>query len=121
MKKYTLLVFAFLFCELLFGQTLKIKIYNKTFYDLDSVIIENTYVGCIKKGASVMVLNCPQLTLQTGMPYGVPQASIKNKTRNKEPSDLEDYEKTIMNAGSFKFDIIALENSEGYNLYWRNH
>lgn len=121
MKKIILFVFTFLFCQINYGQNLKIKIFNKTGFDIDSVSIGSKYIGAIKKGSSVKILDCNEIILQDGIPYGLPGGIILNETTNTELIGLCGTGRKTITRGYYKFDITAYKNEFGYRLFWHNH
>ncbi len=121
MKIIFLFVFTFLICQINYGQNLKIKIYNKSGFDIDSVLIGDKFVGAIKKNSSIIILDCREITLQDGLPYGLPGGIIINETTNKELIGLCGTGRIKVTKGNFKFDITASKNEFGYRLFWDKH
>ncbi len=120
-----LIVFISLFISVYCNaQSLKITIYNKTGYDVDSVYIASTYVGSIKKGDSTIVLNCKKLTLQDGVPFGFFEGgTIKNKVHKPYPQNVGWCGTGVHSetTGEYKFYIAYGEDKEGYSLWWDWH
>lgn len=121
--KYLKIAFFILasFCfQIIYGQNLKIKIYNKTGFDLDSVTIGDKYVGFIKKNSFVLISDCKELLIQAGTPLHS-DGIIKGKTKNTELWRIEACGIKNVKQGHFKFDIKVKENEFGYRLIWYKH
>jgi hypothetical protein len=114
----TISVITLLFCQIIQAQSLRIEIFNRTGYDLDSVYMDYNYVGSIKKDSSVLVLDCKEIVMDSGMPIGRPEGIIKNKVKTSEPQYLCGTEIYSVKEGDFKFDIKIMEEASNYRLYW---
>ncbi len=66
------LYFIFLF------RNLKIEVFNKTNHDIDSLNIASRFFN-IKKGTSLLIDDCKSISIQAGIPFGLPEAKIKGK------------------------------------------
>src|ERR1700733_10963725 len=121
MRIFLFYLISFLFCQSGYGQNLKMELFNKTGYDLDSVSIGEKYVGFIKSGHSLLISDCKEITMQDGLPYGLPDGTIKNKKRNTELLGLCGTGRTSVSSGNFKFNITVMENEFGYRLFWDYH
>jgi len=119
--KSTIVILTILFGNSLLGQNLKLKIYNKTGFDLDSVVVGEKYIGVIKKAASVEILDCKEISMQGNIIFGFPAGFVKNKKKNPEQLLLCGTGVTSVSKGKFKFDLIMEENEFGYRLYWSQH
>ena len=82
---------------------LKVEVFNRTGFDLDSVSIEDKYVGIIKKSASVVVTDLKELEMQDNLPFGLATGVH------------------AVSEGNYTFDITLHEGEEGYRLYWGIH
>lgn len=120
MKHFYFLFLTLLSFQIASAQKIKIKLYNKTGYDLDSVMIVDKFVGKIEKGGIEKVLYNKQLIMQGDVPFGRPIAIIKNKKAAKVMLGCSTKTKKI-NSGSLEFDINIYEGNEGFRLYWQRH
>jgi len=59
--------------------------------------------------------------MQDGLPYGLPDGTIKKKKRNTELLGLCGTGRTAVSNGNFKFNITVTENEFGYRLFWDYH
>ncbi|MBI2722462.1 MAG: hypothetical protein HYX39_09830 [Bacteroidetes bacterium] len=115
----TLFLFSTVFA---FGQSLKIEIFNRTNYDLDSVSIGEKFVGTIEKDSSIIVTDCKRIILQDRyVPFGPVDGVIKDKRRNSEFFGFCGNGKELFLKGEYKFDIYVSETKLGYRLYWDSH
>lgn len=121
MKIFISFLISLVFYNADYAQNLKIEIFNKTSYDIDSLVIDDIYVGSIKKGQKFLVLECKEITIQDRLPYGFPDGVIKNKKRTTELFGLCGTGRTSVTTGHFKFDITVTENENGYRLFWDYH
>ena len=118
---FTLLAFIFIITNNGFAQKLKIEIFNKTEFDLDSVEINDIYIGSIKKDSSLLIVNLEELKIQDGLPFGLPYGIIRDKKRYGGFFGFCGTGLTTVNKGKFKFDIIIREREGAYILYWEKH
>jgi hypothetical protein len=122
MKLYKSLLLSgifILFSINIFAQNLKIEVYNKSGYDLDSLYIGKHYVGKIKKDSMVLVQGIKKLNMQSEWPTIPPRAKIAGKrvifllgcgTKARD-----------VTTGRYKFDIISREDENRLRLYWKKH
>lgn len=108
-----LLVTYFLF----FSSDLKIEVFNKTDFDIDSLNIEGKYFK-IKKQRSLVIKDCRKLSMQDNLPFGSPDAIIKNKQRDTVPIFLCGTGIEEVRSGNYKFNIEAQIEKDYYILYW---
>jgi len=108
-------------CDVKFGQNLKIELFNKTGFDLDSVLIGDKYVGSIKKDASIIITDCNELTMQDGLPYGLPHGTVKGRKRDRRSLVFCGTGCKNVSTGQYKFDITLNETENGYTLSWHRH
>jgi hypothetical protein len=120
MKHFPFLVFTLLSFQVASAQKIKIKLYNNTGFDLDSVMIADKFVGNIEKGEVAMVLYNKQLIMQGDVPFRRPIAIIKNKKAAKVMLGCSTKSKKI-NSGYLELDINFSEANEGFRLYWQRH
>lgn len=83
MKRLLLIFIGILFYQNCIGQDLKIKLTNKTGFDIDSVAISNRYIGLLKKDSSITV-ECNAITMERGFIMELPKGTIKRKKRHQE-------------------------------------
>ncbi len=106
------------------AQSLKIRVYNKTGFDLDSVTISKNYIGKIPKDSSKLVLSIQGIEMQDEFPFIIqPGGIIKNKKKFRD-SARHTYCGTgveMVESGNFEWDIKLLEKDSGYFLYWDKH
>lgn len=120
MKYFYFLFLTLLSFQIASAQKIKIKLYNNTGYDLDSVMIADRFVGKIEKGGVEKILYNKQLIMQGEVPFVRPVAKIKNKKAAKVILGCSTKTKKI-NSGSLEFDINIYEGIEGFRLYWQRH
>lgn len=124
MKQYIIYFFLLLFYYNSNGQDLKIELFNKSGYDLDSVYFKRNYIGQIKKDSSILILNCEKMILEDNLPSFSPHGVIKNK-KKCEPKSSEGIEcgtrirPEEINQGHYKFNINVIETNFCYRLYWK--
>lgn len=105
---------------LFFFQNLKIIVFNKAGYDIDSLKLDNKFFH-ISKGDSLIIDNCNSLSMQNDLPFGLPQASIRGKNKYTFKlffcgTGVEKIKNRVC-----KFDITISEDSNFYKLYWQAH
>jgi hypothetical protein len=102
-------------------QSLKIKLYNDTGFDIDSTRIGNSYIGPIKNNSSVLVENCQQIEMQGDKFFGCATGIIKNKQRDSDCFELCGTGVRTVNKGDFKFDLYVFESDNRYTLRLFQH
>lgn len=118
------IIFQFVFSLLLsswsIAQKLNITVYNKTGYDLDSVLLDDYYLGEIKKDSAFFISERDEITMQGDVPLHRPFGIIKGKKRpfNLKPCATKSKKKK---SGSFAFDIFLYETPNECRLYWKKH
>ncbi len=119
----TLLFFFFLLSvsQMSFGQHLKIELFNKTGYDLDSVSIGNEGFVKIKKDSSVVIRNCKEIAMMGGLPIGTANGKIYEKKRDARFIGICGTGNKRVRKGYFKFDIIMVDGENGYRLFYQSH
>ena len=119
MKKLILFAFGILLHQNTFGQNLKIELTNKTGVDIDSVAIGSKYIGLLKNASSITA-EIEGMALQNGSIIGFPQGYIKGKKRNRQEWECATGTRSVT-SGNYSFDIIMIENSTGYQLYYKRN
>lgn len=118
--RHLLLLFSWLIIQPAIGQQLKIKVFNNTGFDLDSVKIFNTQLLGLKNGDSVWIRSCKELVIANLLPLKNPFGLILGKKQFPVLSKCSTKSKKIQ-SGVFYFDIILHERADGYQLRWREH
>ena len=106
--------------SLTIGQNIQIKVFNKTGYDLDSVLFGHFYLGKLSKDSTVFLSGIEEITMQGDVPLHAPFGIIEGKTRpfNLTPCGTKSKKKK---AGSYAFDVFIHETGNEYRLYWKKH
>jgi hypothetical protein len=118
--RHSLLLVSWLIIQPAIGQQLKIKVYNKTGFDLDSVKIFSTQLLGLKNGDSVWIRGCKELIIANQLPLKNPSGLIFGKKQFPVLSKCGTKSRKI-ESGFFYFDIILHERADGYQLRWREH
>jgi hypothetical protein len=121
MKTITLFFFLLMCSKFSFGQHLKIELFNKTGYDLDSVSIGNEGFVKIKKDSSAVIRGCKELSMMGGLPIGTANGMIYEKKRDARFIGICGTGNKRVHKGYFKFDIIVLDGENGYRLFYQSH
>ena len=103
-----------------YSQKLKLILYNKSGYTIDSLYIENYLVGTLAKGDSVTIKNCKELILQGELPLNRLQGKINGNAYVKNLIKCGTKSKKIR-SGQFKFEVHCTETNEGFKLYWKKY
>jgi hypothetical protein len=127
-KRVVLFVLVSLMSLASYSQKMKVTIYNKTGFDIDSVRFQGKQIGLIKKNGFAVITDLEKLTLE-GYQYEneLPQfdvdAIINHKKKDKEPFARCGTGVTFSTKteGKFEFDIIFYEGENGYVLAWGKH
>ena len=106
--------------SLTIGQNIQIKVFNKTGYDLDSVLFGHFYLGKLSKDSTVFLSGIDEITMQGDVPLNRPFGLIEGKKRpfNLTPCGTKSKKKK---EGSYAFDIFINETENEYWLYWKKH
>jgi hypothetical protein len=102
------------------AQNIKITVFNKTGYNLDSVSFDHFYLGKISKDSTVFISGISEITMQGDVPLYRPFGIIKEKKRPFNLTKCGTKSKK-MKAGSFAFDLFIYETGNEYRLYWKKH
>lgn len=121
MKNFTLLFFLVMCSKFSFGQHLKIELFNKTGYDLDSVSIGNEGFVKIKKDSSAFIRGCKELSMMGGLPIGTANGRIYSKKRDARFIGICGTGNKRVHKGYLKFDIVVVDGENGYRLFYQSH
>lgn len=121
MKKTILLLTLLFFLINCNGQELKIQIFNKTGFDVDSIYIGDKVINQIKCNDSIWVLDCKSLVIQDGVAWSYAGGNIKSKTRDKKPPGHCGTGIKTVNSGNYFFDLILIEGENRFRIYYENH
>lgn len=121
MKNFTLLFFLVMCSKFSFGQHLKIELFNKTGYDLDSVSIGNEGFVKIKKDSSAVIRGCKELSMMGGLPIGTANGRIYSKKRDARFIGICGTGNKRVHKGYLKFDIVVVDGENGYRLFYQSH
>ena len=121
MKKITLLVLVLISFNSMFAQDLKIELFNKTGYNLDSVFMGNEGFAKIKKDSSVTIHNIKEISLLGGLPIGTANGRIYEKKRDTRLLGICGTGNKTVRKGHLQFDIIMVDGENGYRLLYRSH
>lgn len=105
---------------LFFYNKLEIVVFNRTAYSIDSLKIGNKFFS-IKKGDSLRIDNCKSISMQSDLPFGLPQAIIEGKTKDTFMLWFCGTGIKKIKNGQYEFDISISEDSNFYRLYWQKH
>lgn len=100
------------------GQNIKVVIFNKTGFNLDSVSFNRIYLGNIPKDSTVVLSNLSEIIMQGDVPLHLPFGIIEGK---KRPVNLLvcATKSNKKKDGIYMFDILLYERDNEYRLYWR--
>ena len=102
------------------AQNIKITVFNKTGYNLDSVSFDHFYLGKISKDSTVFISGISEITMHGDVPLLRPFGIIKGKKRpvNLKECGTKSKKKKL---GIYAFDILINESENQYLLYWKKH
>ena len=102
------------------GQSINIQVFNKTGYDLDSVLFGHFYLGKLSKDSTVFLSGIDEITMHGDVPLNRPFGLIEGKKRpfNLTPCGTKSKKKK---EGSYAFDLFIYETGNQYLLYWKKH
>ena len=121
MKTTLLLFFVLSVSKISFGQHLKIELFNKTGYNLDSVSIGTEGIVKIKKDSSAVIHGCKDLSMMGGLPIGNANGKIYEKKRDTRFIGICGTGNKSVHKGHFQFDIIMVDSENGYRLFYQSH
>lgn len=106
--------------SLTIGQNINIKVFNKTGFELDSVLIDHIYLGKISRDSTVFLSGIDEITMQGDVPLRRPYGIIEGKKRplNLTPCGTKSKKKKV---GSYAFDLFVYETGNEYRLYLKKH
>lgn len=102
------------------AQNIKITVFNKTVYNLDSVSFDHFYLGKISKDSTVFISSISEITMHGDVPLIRPFGIIKGK---KRPVNLKECgtKSKKKKSGIYAYDILINESENQYQLYWKKH
>jgi len=103
-----------------FFHSFEMIVFNKTNYDIDSLAIGNKFFH-INKGDSLIVDNCKSISMQSGLPFGLPKAKIKGLIKDTLPIFLCGTGVKEIKNGNYQFDITISKDNNLFRLYWQRH
>lgn len=121
MKTILLFFFLLIGSKFSFAQHLKIELFNKTGYDLDSVSMGNEGFVKIKKDSSAVIHSCKTLSMMGGLPIGTANGRINEKKHDKRFIGICGTGNKTVRKGYFQFDIIMVDGENGYRLFYQSH
>jgi hypothetical protein len=114
------LAFLLLLPSLAIGQNIEIRVFNKTGYDLDSVLFDQFYLGKLSNDSTVFLSGISEIVMQGDVPLRRPFGLIEGKKRPFNLTPCGTKSKKVK-AGSYAFDIFIYETGNEYRLYWKKH
>ena len=121
MKTTILFFFLLSVSQISFGQHLKIELFNKTGYNLDSVSIGNEGFVTIKKDSSAVIYGIKEISMMGALPIGTANGKIYEKKRDARFLGICGTGNKSVRKGYFKFDIIMVDGENGYRLFYQSH
>ena len=121
MKTTILFFFLLSVSQISFGQHLKIELFNKTGYNLDSVSIGNEGFVKIKKDSSAVIYGIKEISMMGALPIGTANGKIYEKKRDARFLGICGTGNKSVHKGYFKFDIIMVDGENGYRLFYQSH
>lgn len=113
------------------SQNIKVRVYNKTGYQLDSLYLGDIYVGKLDNDSSYVISNLQIVKLLNGFPVMLaPWGNIRmnNWAKNGYHWIKGGVYSPVCNTGAievatgnYEFDITILERPEGVKLAWDVH
>ena len=102
------------------GQNIKVIVFNKTGYALDSVSFHQNYLGNIPKDSAVVLSNLNDIVLLGDVPVPRPVGCLDGQNRPLNLLECGTKSKK-KKEGVFMFDLLIYETGNEYRLYWRKH
>lgn len=99
------------------AQHLHITLYNKTGFDLDSLLFEKHFVGDIRNDSALVLTSLRSFIMQGMVPLFRPYAHIEGKEHPQLLSPCGTRSRKVK-SGTYVFDILFYEDEHGYRLYW---
>lgn len=120
MKKLSFILLLICFYKA-FSQNVKVKYYNKTGYDLDSVKFSNSSISILKNDSSTNFINYPYFLFQDGRPYNDAPGKIASLGKKICTSCLCATGVTPVTKGTFEYDIVLVKKLDFYFLELQPH
>ena len=123
MKKVILFIPLLFLTQIICGQNLRIKLNNRTGFDLDSVSFGDKYFGVIKKDSSIIFFDCPEIKFVDGEYAGKRTGVIVGKVKAERQiirCGTHTSEK-VEPKGDFEFNISLYTAPSGYRLLWNKY
>ena len=121
MKAITFLVLLLISFHSSYAQHLKIELFNKTGYNLDSVSMGIEGYAKIKKDSSFTIHSIKEISLLGGLPIGTANGRIYEKKRDTRFMGICGTGNKTVRKGHLQFDIIMVDGENGYRLLYRSH
>ena len=118
--KVVLFLLCAIFCQNGIAQKLTIELFNKTGFDLDSVILNKVYCGKIEKDSSLKVLKCTGFYSSSGWPLLKISGIIHDKIPVRSLTKCGTKAKFIA-TGKHQFDIYITKPELGNVLTLKKH
>ena len=120
MKKVILFILILFLSQIIYGQNLRIKLNNKTGFDLDSVSFGEKYYGVIKKDSSIIIFDCTEIKFVDGEYAGRRKGMIIGKVKaERQISRCGTHtSEKVETKGYFEFNISLYTAPSGYRLMW---
>jgi hypothetical protein len=106
--------------SMIIGQNIQVEVFNKTGYDLDSVLFDQFYLGKLSNDSTVFLSGISEIVMQGDVPLRRPFGLIEGKRRPFNLTPCGTKSKKVK-AGSYAFDIFIYETGNEYRLYWKKH
>ena len=106
--------------SMIIGQNIQVEVFNKTGYDLDSVLFDQFYLGKLSNDSTVILSGISEIVMQGDVPLRRPFGLIEGKKRPFNLTPCGTKSKKVK-AGSYAFDIFIYETGNEYRLYWKKH
>ena len=115
MKNLFLLDLAIVFFSC--GPALRIKIHNKTGFDVDSAGVGDKNIGSIKKDQTIIIDDCNEIEMQDNVVFGSAKGIINGEKQINEDDSLScAMGLETIKKGEFEFDLVLIKKNDGYNL-----
>jgi hypothetical protein len=107
-------------CRFTMAQKADIVIFNKTGFDLDSLMMSKIYIGKLQKDSSLKIYPKNPLELQSGLPIYNISAKVDGRVIAPKPLRCA---KGIQknNSGTLLFDIRLYKGKDQWRFYWEKH
>lgn len=114
-------IFLLICFQKAFSQSVKIKYYNKTGYDLDSLKLSNSNITALKNDSSTSYIQYPYLLFQDGHPYDDAPGIIPSLGKKLCVSCMCGTGVMPIREGTFEYDITLVKNVDFYILRLHPH